>query len=280
MNAERGCVLGIDVGYSARRKTTGMAALWWTGTEVKWRCTAAASTIADRSAVLDTLMSGLRDRVLAVAVDGPLVPRLVDRPTYRCAEALLTRGRFGRRGKPGACNAGGGPRLHQEATALAHFILERRTIARATHAAKIHDRAVVEAFPNLFLGVLCDDADYPEPASTRRWTDALFPVVLPRLQRMLARLLPGRRIEPGSWSVRGHDAVAGFVCALSALCVAVRRYVAVGAHADGFIMLPPHDAWGRHSWAERQLTQNVAGHASAVVYRDDTVWMASTRTNS
>jgi hypothetical protein len=218
--------------------------------------------------------------VLAVAVDGPLVPRLVDRPTYRCAEALLTRGRFGSRGKPGACNAGGGPRLHQEATALAHFVLERRTIAPATHPAKIHDRAVVETFPNLFLGVLCDESEYPAPAHKRRWTDALFPVVLPRLQGMLARLLPGRAVEPASWSVRGHDAIAGFVCALSALCVAVRRYVAVGAHADGFIMLPPHDAWGPDSWAERQLMQNVGRHASAIVYRDDTVWMDSTRTQS
>lgn len=276
MIAASGCVLGIDVGFSGRKKTTGMSALWWNETTVTWRCRVASSTVEDRASVLDDLTSEADHDVLALAVDGPLMPELAYRPTYRCPEALLTRGMFGKRGKPGACNAGGGPRLHREATTLAHFALERRTIARATHRARIHERAVVEAFPNLFLGVLCDESDYPAPRHQRRWTDALFPAVRPSLERMLSGLLPGRSVrEP--WPVRGHDAIAGFVCALSALCVAAGRYVAVGAHADGFIMLPPLDAWGSNPWAARELRANVARHGGGVVYRDDIVWMDGTR---
>ena len=272
MIPDGGAVLGIDVGYSDRRKTTGMSALWWNTTTVWWRSEVASSQAADRADVLEHLTSDAGDEMLAVAVDGPLVPDLVFRPTYRCAEALLTRGLFGRYGKPGACNAGGGPRLHREATTLAHFALDRRTISRATHEPRIHERAVVEAFPNLFLGVLCAESTYPEPRHKRRWTDALFPVVGPSLTAMLAGLLPGRTIQV-PWPARGHDAIAAFVCALSALCVAARRYVAVGSHADGFIMLPPHDAWGADPWAERALRTNVARDGRAVIYRDGTVWM-------
>jgi hypothetical protein len=274
MMPERGCVLGIDVGFSACRKTTGMAALWWDRTRVAWRCRTASSRPEDRGAVLDALTSATHEEVLAVGVDGPLLPDLVDRPTYRGAEALLTWGAFGKRGKPGAGNAGHGPRLHQEATALARFVLARRSIGRARHAARIHERAVIEAFPNLFLGVLCEDADYPRRPRQRRWTDALFPLVHARVRGMLRALLPGRAVD-ASPAVSGHDNIAAFVCALTALCVVAGRYVAVGAHADGFIVLPPHGAWGPEPWAERALRTNVARHGHGVVYRDDMVWMAA-----
>ena len=249
-----------------------MAALWWTKAEAMWMCKTVSSRAADRAAMLDALTPEGYDDVLAVGLDGPLLPELATRPTYRCAEMLLTWGTFGKRGKPGASNAGNGPRLHQEATTLASFAVKRGNIDRAKHAAKIHERAIVEAFPNLFLGVLCNDAQYPLRPRGRRWTDALFPLALSCLDDMLTSLLPGRRL-PVTRTVSGHDGIAGFVCALTALCIVAGRYVAVGAHADGFIVLPPHDAWGSNSWAERQLRANVTRHGGGVVYRDDLVWM-------
>ncbi|HUF93864.1 MAG TPA: hypothetical protein VMR23_15930 [Candidatus Limnocylindria bacterium] len=268
----RGCVLGIDVGWSECGKTTGMAVLWWDEAEVRWTCTTVSSREEDRTAVLDAITPEGYDDVLAVGVDGPLLPGLVERPTYRCAEMLLTWGAFGKRGKPGAGNAGNGPRLHQEATTLASLALRRGNVAPARHAANIHERAVVEAFPNLFLGVLCSTAQYPLRPRGRRWTDALFPLVLSCLDGMLTSFLPGRRF-PVMRAVSGHDVIAGFVCALTALCIVAGRYVAVGAHADGFIVLPPHDVWGSSSWAERALRANVTRHGGGVVYRDDIVWM-------
>jgi hypothetical protein len=281
--AAAGSVVGIDVGYSARRRTTGLAVLSWDGGAVTWACATASSRARDRAETLRALTRDVRAPVRAVAVDGPLMPGLVYRPTYRCPEALLTHGRFGSRGKPGACNAGGGPRLHREATALARLALAHLDVAAAGDACAIHERAVVEAFPNLFLGVLCDERDYPRPARARQWTDALFPAVGPRLRSLLAWLLPGREVR-GSWAVRGHDAIAGFVCALAALCVAAAHFVAVGSAGDGFIVLPPARWWGRATsgpapWAERELRSNVAGLRSrgvpGMVYRDGEPWLTA-----
>lgn len=249
MAAGAGTVVGIDVGYSAVRPTTGLCVLSWTPATVTWSCANANTAASHRRRTLRRLLGG-QDQVDAVAVDGPLRPGLVYDPTsHRAAESLLSRGPFAARGKPGATNAGGGPRLHQEAT----------TVVRDLVRPHLRDRpaAVVEAFPNLFLGVLCDDDAYPRPRH-RRWTDALYetPAVAARLAGLLAALLPGRRVA-GSWRVTDHDQRAALVCALTALCVAAGRFVAVGAKTDGFVVLPPVEHWaapaGGVSWARRAL---------------------------
>ncbi|HSE92466.1 MAG TPA: hypothetical protein VLF19_04100, partial [Methylomirabilota bacterium] len=155
------------------------------------------------------------------------------------------------------------------------------TVAPARHACAIDDRAVVEAFPNLFLGVLCDDADYPaRPRRARRWTDDLYELQRPRtkMRRRLAGLVsaltrpraaaggPSRRAIAGSWDLRDHDERAGLVCALAALCVAAGRFVAVGSPKDGWIALPPADHWGRgegrEPWAWRVLRDNLVAVAA------------------
>ena len=274
MIAERGAVLGIDVGYSARRATTGFCAITWDHDkeEVNWTWENARTSVGDRMRALDIVLGG-RDRVVAaVAVDGPLRPELDYGTTYRCAERLLSCGSFQKRGKPGPTSGGSGPALHREATTLAGFALDRLLVEDAAYAARIHRRAVMEAFPNLFLGVLCAEDCYPVPARPRQWTDALYGGLRPRLKELLEDLLPACAIR-GDWEIGDHDGIASFVCALSALCVAAGRYVAVGAHADGFIVLPPHDAWGRDAWAERALRTNVARCGGGVIYRDDSVWM-------
>lgn len=270
--ALRGRVLGIDVGFSLTRASTGFCAITWDAHGVDWQWENALTCVADRTRALDAVLAGGDRAVAAVAVDGPLRPELDYALTYRCAERLLSCGKFQKRGKPGPTSGGSGPALHAEATTLTHFALDRLLIDAAAYAARIHRRAVMEAFPNLFLGVLCDEGCYPVPARARQWTDVLYDKVRPRLEELLSRLLPDRDIR-SDWDIDDHDGIASFVCALSALCVAAGRYVAVGAHADGFIMLPPHDAWGRDPWAERELRTNVARHNYGVIYRDDIVWM-------
>ncbi len=276
MIAARGCVLGIDVGYSATRASTGFCAIAWDTDkqEVSWLWENARTSVADRVRALDVVLAGRDRAVAAVAVDGPLRPGLDYATTYRSAERLLSCGSFQKRGKPGPTSGGSGPALHREATTLTELALDRLMVADAAHAARIHRRAVMEAFPNLFLGVLCAEDCYPVPARPRRWTDALYHTVAPRLKELLDDLLPECTVR-GDWDIHDHDGIASFVCALSALCVAAGRYVAVGAHADGFIVLPPHDAWGPRSWAERELRANVTRHGRGVVYRDDAVWMGA-----
>src|SRR3989441_6507508 len=170
--SEHGSVLGIDVGYSARRKTTGFCALSWDARTVRWRCENAGVDERNRHDTLRRVLPEAQRQLLAVAIDGPLRPGLHTTPRYRCAESLLSRGAFSKRGKPGPTNGGSGRDLHAHATRLAHFVLQECGVEAAAHVPAIHARAIVEAFPNLFLGVLCDEADYPaEPHRQRKWTD-------------------------------------------------------------------------------------------------------------
>jgi hypothetical protein len=278
-------VLGIDVGWSARRATTGLAVLAWDETTVTWHLDRAGIDKGERRRRLAALVERAPGAIQAIAVDGPLRPDLECRHGYRGADALLSRGLFARRGKVGATSSRTGYRLHQEACVLGELALEHPP-ARARHQPRIHGRAIVEAFPNLFLGVLCDacaDSPYPVPRKARQWTDALYPALAAtgRLDALLGRLLPGRRLD-GAWaSVTDHDDRAALACALAALAVAVGRFVAVGAE-DGWVILPPREAWGRGDagcWAEATLRANVASVRrdgwAAAVYCDNRPWITT-----
>ena len=261
--ATSGRVLGIDVGYSATRRTTGLCLLSWDEAVVDWRCALAGSDEASRAAALERLLGGSK-RIDAVAIDGPLRPGLSVVATYRAPECMLSRGRFQRRGKPGPTNGGSGPRLHGAATELARLCLARLHVRAAGSHPRVCDTAIVEAFPNLFLGVLCPEAEYPDAARVRRrWTDALIPRVRGRLGELLAALLPGRRIA-GDLALRGHEAIAAWSCALTATCIAAGRFVAVGSEDDGFIVLPPLGFWGASAsgaaaWASLELERTLPG---------------------
>ena len=124
---------------------------------------------------------------------------------------------------------------------------------------------IVAAFPNAFLAVLVDDADFPaRPARARQWTDHLFK--LPAVQRALEIQVHDLTETTSSagriGAVRGHDRIASFVCALTALSAARRDYVAVGDRGLGHIFLSPTRYWGRsrqsdQPWALDQLQQNL-----------------------
>lgn len=259
---EQGQVLGIDVGWASTRETTGFCALSWDAHVVRWSCAKTGKSWEARAQALRQLL-GDRRQVLAVAVDGPLRPGLqFDSSTCRAAEKLLSRGRFQRRGKPGPTNGGSGPQLHCEATALAQLALEQLSVVRADHELRVHECAVVEAFPNLFLGVLCDETDYPQkPAKKRKWTDSLYPLVKPKLEGLLRLLLPSRQ-QGASLDIADHEEIAAFTCALTALCVTARRFAGVGSRMDGLIILPPSHLWGKEKkdtgpWAEAVLRGNL-----------------------
>jgi hypothetical protein len=98
----------------------------------------------------------------AVAIDGPLTRGLRRVTNYRVADALLSGGAFQKRGKPGQTSSPVGQKLHDHATRLAELVLECAarevfSIAPAAHIEPIHETALVESFPNLFLGALIDD---------------------------------------------------------------------------------------------------------------------------
>lgn len=245
MSATAGAVLGIDAGYSATRRSTCFCLLRWTASTARLAFRSATADAEDRRAALEELVAGV-DHVLAVAVDGPLAPGLAHTTRYRAAEALLSRGRMQRRGKPGATSAPVGQQLHRHATALAQLALATVPVAAATHADPIHERRVVEAFPNAFLAALLDDHEFPP--LRRDASDVFWELAVTRsgrLARLLETLLPDRTLDAPLSGITDHDERAGVVCALTALAVADGAFVEVGDSAEGSIVLPAVRYWGR-----------------------------------
>jgi len=170
---------------------------------------------------------------------------------------------FQKRGKPGQTSAPTGQQLHLHATRLANLVLDRVNISLANHWQPIHERCVVEAFPNMFLCTLIDEPDLPvlsRDASDRYWEATVDRSS--RLSALIGTLLPGRTIDCDLRMCTDHEERAGLICALTALCVVVGEHVAVGDPVDGDIVLPPARTWGLGhrrdgAWFETVLRDNV-----------------------
>ncbi|MFO0554321.1 MAG: hypothetical protein U0271_38425 [Polyangiaceae bacterium] len=247
MVADSGVVLGIDVGWSTEHKTTGVCVLSWTLTEVF------VNPLRLQSGEDAGLKCPIGDRtILALGIDGPIRGGLDEIGIYRLAEQMLTRGFARYIGKPGQSSSGNGRKLNAGANRMAQSVLALNKLVRAEHRARIHERAVVEAFPTSFLGVMLDARRAP-PHGPR--SDVYFQHVL----GLLGRLLPGRQLARGSFAqIEDHEERAALVCALTALSVAARQYVAVGDD-NGYIILPPRAEAGEpglQPWAWEILERN------------------------
>jgi hypothetical protein len=233
---ESGSVLGVDVGCSAARPSSAACRFDWTATEIIW-------TFSPRFVAKEPnrtmALRGLADRALIVAAfDGPLRGDFAEIGRYRSAEQLLTRGLGRFIGKPGQSSACVGRDLNKHANFCAEIILADEHLMPAIHTHQIHAKAIVEAFPSTFLGLLLEK---PLKKSRRNKRSDDFYVHLAEtgeLNRLLMWLLPGRHISNRFGEVKDHDDRAALVCALSALCVAAGDYTAVG-DIDGWIILPP-----------------------------------------
>ena len=277
--AESGAVLGIDVGWSPKKSTTGLCLIEWTNRETNLFCSEVG--VDDRQEKLSQLIQGRR--LLAVGIDGPLIPKLKTTKQYRSAEALLSRGKFRYRGKPGPTNGGSGPELHKQATILAKLTLRTQDVGLAAYHFKIHEKAVVEAFPNAFLAVLHPDDGFPlRPEVPRRWTDTLFPRLHQKIEELLVFLLPQHKTSFNLRDIHSHEGIASFICALTALCVTFGRCIAVGDRELGYVVLPPLEYWGKctrgsHLWASDTLRNNLASVRSrfndVALYRDNKPWV-------
>lgn len=262
MRRARGSVLGIDVGFSAKRKTTCLCLLEWDAERASLTFRVIGSQAAERRGALRELVGGRA--VDGVAIDGPLTRGLAHARHYRAAEALLSRGALQKRGKPGQTSAPTGQLLHAHATSLAKQTLAVASVAPSTHREPILEQRVVEAFPNLFLAALLDEHLLPpiaRDASDRYWESAVERST--KLVELLSWLLPERRWSVDLRDVRDHEERAGLVCAVTALATANDDHVAVGDPIDGDIILPPASTWGRRlgsrlPWLECELRDNVA----------------------
>jgi hypothetical protein len=238
-----GAVLGGDVGWSQKRKTSAACYLEFdeAGASVQ------TARFTARATDLEQSVSALIDHrpLLSAAFDGPFRRDLDEIGVYRAAEKVVTVRLAPHIGKPGQSNSPNGLKLNGATNAFVKTALRMGCIAEARYSAVVHPRAVAEAFPTSFLGVMLAQG-FREPRKAR--SDSYFERLTTdprgdRLAGLVKSLLGGRPLRTSLQNFRNHDDRAAIVCAITALCVAARRYTAVGDD-NGYIILPPPVAAG------------------------------------
>lgn len=247
-------VIGIDVGYSPTRRSSAICRLDWSDLEVSWEIARFRAVEPERETTIRRVV-GARS-IVAAAFDGPLRQGFDVIGRYRTAEGVLTRQLWRLIGKPGQSSSPSGKRLNAHANVCVGHILTHAQLHPAAHGVAIDDKAIVEAFPSSFLGMMIAE---PSRLTARRGdrSDMFFQHLVSEgvLSSLVSHCLPGRRLTQELAQVINHDDRAALVCALSALCVAQGDFVAVG-DSDGWIILPPRQFIQPAQWALLQQNAN------------------------
>lgn len=232
-------LLGVDVGFSARGKTTGLA----------WRVDGQVDATVTGSA-WDCRHTALPPGVLfdVAALDAPLLPPGGDTVRRRC-EDIFYRGAFWNRCRPCLSHHGRGRDLrHAGAAAGEQFSAVVRPGA-----------PMVEAFPNTFLGVLLPEPTFKrwpppkkEPKSDWLYREAADHGVFGRLLGNLDWLDDG--LSDRFASEGDHDIRAALVCLLTAGFANQGSAMVVGDPVGGWFWLPPTHLW--EPWAAEALQKN------------------------
>ncbi len=248
MNA-RGSVLGIDVGWSKKRKSSAVCRLSWSREEVKWEIQRFRALDSDREeAIMDVVDNRM---LLAVAIDGPLRPKFDEVDRYRGAERLLSRGELTKKvGKPGQSSTPNGKKLNDQANKSAIALKKHCRVRKANHKVRIDECAIVEAFPTTFLGVMLKHPASLNRPKNKQKSDIFFAHLSKhqQLDQFVEKFLGGRRWAQNIDEIKNHDDRAAFVCALTALCIVAGNFTAVGDDKDGWIILPPQWAFANWAW--------------------------------
>ena len=240
------------MGCSPTRRSGAVCRLDWDEHKVHWSIDRFRAVEPERS---ETIARIAGEKILACAAfDGPLRSDLELIAIYRTAERMLTRQLQPFIGKPGQSSTPVGKLLNCHANDCAKIVLRLGTISPATHRTAIDKKAIVEAFPSAFLGLMIAEPKLLDAQRSNR-SDVFYAHLAKAgdLARLVSCLLPGSHLACSFEAVTNHDDRAAVVCALTALCVAAGRYSAVGDH-QGWIVLPPRDFI--QSWAWSRLSEN------------------------
>jgi hypothetical protein len=243
---KEGAVLGIDVGYSVKRRSSAVCLLYWDSATIRLRVERFKAIDEDRMGTIARVVAGRK--LLCAAFDGPLRRGFDIIGEYRVAEQMLTRNLWKAIGKPGQSSAPVGRKLNAAANQCVLAVQQLNVLAPARHLQKIAAEAIVEAFPNSFLGLLLSTpGDFIVKRGNRSDTYYAHLAGNGVLDQLIAHLLPGRSCSPGLSTFTNHDDRAAVVCAITALSVAAKDYVAVGDES-GWIVLPPASLIAPWAW--------------------------------
>lgn len=243
-----GAVLGVDVGFSPLRRSSAVCRLDWDPQRITWNIQRFRALPVEQETTI-TAVAGT-GRLQAAAFDGPLRAGFDVIGHYRVAERMLTRRLGAGIGKPGQASAPVGKALNAAANDCASIVLRGCDLAPAVHTVRIDAKAVAEAFPSAFLGVMLANP-VAVAASRADRSDVFFRHLAEdgTLERLLTHLLPSRDFVRLLGDVTNHDDRAALICAVTALCVAAGDFTAVG-DADGWIVLPPRRFVQDWAWAD------------------------------
>lgn len=241
-------IIGLDVGFSATRRSTGVARLAPDGA---LRLGHTTSQWERRREII-----GL-ERAAVAAIDAPYTTA-APAETRGC-ERIFARGAFQRRCKPGLSHVRGtGRDLRAAGWASAQQLKPIAPYAAlAAEFPRVDGCNVIEAFPNAYLGVCLPAEAYTSSPGVGRGQkfDWLYDGWLrrnlfrPLLGEIGWRPLAG--VERACAINEHHDERAALVCLLTAAGVAAGRYTAVGDAAAGYLFLPPWPRWA--AWARAAL---------------------------
>jgi hypothetical protein len=236
MLPQSGSVLGVDVGWSLKQRSSAICRLDWTDADIGWT----VQHFTGQQEIRQQAVSNLAGSCLlqAAAFDGPLRGDLAIIDRYRLAERLLSCPEIASRiSKPGSSRSPVSRLLNHHTNQLAQLVLDNAEVAPATHDHAIHQSAICEAFPSSFLGLMLAD---PIKGARQKRSDRYFEILAESglLLHLLKEQLPGRAVLQDLGGITNHDDRAAFICALTALCVAAGDYSAVGDD-DGWIIMPP-----------------------------------------
>jgi predicted nuclease with RNAse H fold len=254
-------LLGIDVGFSKTRATTGIA-VYEHGSLRSLACVKSSSQ--DRA----TILNG-DSKFDAIAIDGPILPVLAAENIKRLSEALLVGSGFNVRCKPGMSHYGFGLDLRRAAAPIAdEACLLAKAASKAFGENQVrHSIPLVEAFPNAFLGVLLNDLDYQAMGQVSRGAkfDRIYEraVAAERIHSIFdelgwdtPELTEAIESEALSTSRASHEKRAALICLLTAACALTGNAEYVGDAVGGWICLPPQKLWA--PWAKLAMAQRRA----------------------
>ncbi len=257
-------LVGLDVGFSKAKSTSGVATLVRTTLTVG----RASADAASRRRLLENVSTAD-----VVAIDAPLLPTLDSRK--RSCEHLFASGQFQRRCKAGFSHvAGTGFQLRNAGSESAMQLEEMISRAPLTIPAPLvlSRRNIVEAFPNAFLGVCVSDGQYISMPRLKRGRkfDWLYSEWCQTggfrlLVAELMSVLPESFVSHCERN-RDHEERAALICLATSASVAAGRYTAVGEPNGGYFFLPPWPLWA--DWARTELDAQRRVDASIVVWID------------
>jgi hypothetical protein len=159
---EDGSVIGIDVGCSPTRRSSAICRLDWSVSTISWKIVRFRAVEPEREKAIAQVADGRR--IVAAAFDGPIRRGFDVIGRYRTAERMLTRRLHSLVGKPGQSSAPVGRLLSHRANECVRYLVTHCVVQDARHGVPIDQRALVEAFPNSFLGMMIEEPAVSRPA--------------------------------------------------------------------------------------------------------------------